>query len=100
MKKKHPHGDPASLSGQMDTRFHKVESHIELLEERIAALESALEIAGENITLKCAGRLEIEAPIVRVEAAATTFAATVHCQTITCDSVISQSYSPGEGNIL
>ena len=100
MKKKHPHGDPASLSGQMDTRFHKLESHIESLEERIACLESALEIAGENVTLRCSGRLKIEAPVVRVDAGTTTFSALVRCQTITCDSVVSQSYSPGEGNIL
>lgn len=100
MKKKHPHGDPASLSGQMDTRFHKLESHIELLEERIASLESALEIAGENVTLKCSGQLEIAAPSVRVEAGVSTFSAVVQCQTIICDSVVSQSYTPGVGNIM
>lgn len=100
MKKKHPHGDPASLSGQTDARFHKLESHIELLEERIASLESALEIAGENVTLKCAGQLEIAASSVRVEAGSATFSALVQCQILTCDSVISQSYSPGEGNLL
>ncbi|MCP4092638.1 MAG: hypothetical protein GY747_04235 [Planctomycetes bacterium] len=100
MKKKHPHGDPASLSGQTDTRFHKLEDRVEELEERIVALESSLEINGNRVTLKSSGPMLIEAPTVRVDAGAATFTALVHCQTITCDAVVSQSYSPGEGNIL
>jgi hypothetical protein len=42
MKKKHPHGGPAPLSGQTDARFHKLVDRIEKLEEKVVALKSAL----------------------------------------------------------
>ena len=100
MKKKHAHGDPTSLSGQTDSRFHRLENRIEELEERIAGLESMLESNGTEVTLRSSGPLTIAAPTLQVDAGASTFSALVHCQTLTCDSVISSTYSPGAGNLL
>jgi len=77
------------------------------LEQQLALLASvirvkpggSLEIAAPSVSIAAVGELRLSGAKITLDSALTTSAATVKCQTLTADSVVAASYTPGAGNV-
>lgn len=68
---------------------------------------NTVKLASTGVTVTCAGELkvsassvEISAGMLRVDAGMAKFGGVVECNTLVANSVISSSYTPGQGNVL
>jgi phage baseplate assembly protein V len=68
---------------------------------------NSVTLASSGVTVTCsakvtvsAGTVEISAGMIKVDAGMSRFSGVVQCDTLIANSVVSSSYTPGQGNIL
>jgi len=76
-----------------------LERRISELEDRIARLESALTVSTSGDVSLQANQLNITSVNIQVESPTTRFIGVVQTDTITANTVVGASYTPGAGNI-
>ncbi|WP_418320998.1 hypothetical protein [Piscinibacter sakaiensis] len=108
---------PVTVSKIVDTNtlIEALRNRVNELEERLAALESVIQVqnddvviassksvlisAGVNVEISANVRVQTAASLSETNASVSKFSGLVQCTTITADSVIGKSYAPGAGNV-
>jgi hypothetical protein len=84
--------DPAKAIAALEARVASLEATVSRLTSTISVSNSG------NVTITAA-RLKVNAPQLEVTSPVATFGGTIKGATLSVDSVVAKSYTPGAGNV-
>ena len=83
---------------KLENQVRSLQATINALQSRLNKMESAIQVNSGNVTVNGA-TLKVTAGMVDVQAGLSKFSGVVKADTVTTNSVISKTYTPGAGNI-